>query len=341
MMEEPSEELSTTRNQWWPLLIFILYGASFVVVHLCFSADEKSNQPLKLNPAAWGSDHVGKPVPEFMTGGECLFCHRKEIGEQWPINRHQLTIRPADAKSPAFKAMAASLEGKELPQLVLGGKHSMRFLRQSKEYGKLDLQTFGWDARKHKLPGSGKPQWDAVKFGRDCAGCHTTGVDPKTHAFSALSIDCYACHGDATLNHTKDASLVLLSRKHKDPSRVIVSICAQCHIRTGKSRSTGLPYPNNFVPGDNLLRDFQIDFEDKKIAALNPVDRHILENVRGVVIKGDGATTCLSCHSVHQTSTDRHEHLPKTSSLCFTCHESKADKWLTKNYAVHSAVCGY
>ena len=46
---------------------------------------------------------------------------------------------------------------------------------------------------------------------------------------------------------------------------MVTSICAQCHVRTGKSRSTGLPYPNNFVAGDNLFRDFQVDFSDEAL----------------------------------------------------------------------------
>ena len=36
--------------------------------------------PEQLDPAAWGSDHVGKPVPEYVTGDECLFCHRDDVG---------------------------------------------------------------------------------------------------------------------------------------------------------------------------------------------------------------------------------------------------------------------
>src|SRR5689334_7839434 len=30
----------------------------------------------ELDPSAWGSDHVGKALPEFITSDECLFCHR-------------------------------------------------------------------------------------------------------------------------------------------------------------------------------------------------------------------------------------------------------------------------
>ena len=58
-------------------------------------------------------------------------------------------------------------------------------------------------------------------------------------------------------------------------------------MRTGKSRSSGLPYPNNFVAGDNLFRDFRVDLTEMAIQKLNPADRHVQENVRDVVLLGE------------------------------------------------------
>jgi hypothetical protein len=45
------------------------------------------------DPAAWGSTHAGQPVPDFVHGDECLFCHRNNIGPSWQKNAHGLTIR--------------------------------------------------------------------------------------------------------------------------------------------------------------------------------------------------------------------------------------------------------
>src|SRR5262245_22436321 len=64
-----------------------------------------SGPPQRLDPAAWGSDHVGKAVPEFVTGDECLFCHREKVGTAWGVNRHNLTIRPFEDNSPARAAL--------------------------------------------------------------------------------------------------------------------------------------------------------------------------------------------------------------------------------------------
>ena len=51
------------------------------------------SRPVTLDPAAWGSDHVGKPVPEYVDGNECLFCHRNDVGPAWSDNRHNRSVR--------------------------------------------------------------------------------------------------------------------------------------------------------------------------------------------------------------------------------------------------------
>src|SRR5438105_8418284 len=52
-----------------------------------------------LDPAAWGSDHIGQPLSNFTSGDECLFCHR-DVGPGWPTNRHGQTIRAVNTDSP-------------------------------------------------------------------------------------------------------------------------------------------------------------------------------------------------------------------------------------------------
>jgi hypothetical protein len=121
---------------------------------------------------------------------------------------------------------------------------------------------------------------------------------------------------------------------------VAISNCAQCHVRTGTARSTGRPYPTNFVAGDNLFRDFQVDLSPAAIAALDAGDAHVVANVRDVVVLGNEKVTCLSCHDVHKQSTRKHRVLPQTQS-CMVCHSEAGLKSERKPYAVHSRVCGY
>ena len=85
---------------------------------------------------------MGKPLPMYTESGECLFCHRNTVGATWGKNRHNRTIRDAEAGDPAMAALRADLATKELAeqvQLILGGPRAARFLRRAKEYGHADL----------------------------------------------------------------------------------------------------------------------------------------------------------------------------------------------------------
>lgn len=279
---------------------------------------------------------MGKPVPEYVTGDECLFCHR-DIGPSWQTNRHHLTIREAESAPDALRALTDLAKD---VQLVMGDSDRVRFLKRSAAYGKLDLLSVAYAPQGKKLMAMNKPRWDTKKFGDGCAGCHSTGVDSTKRTFSSVSLDCYACHGAVPLEHSKDTALAHLSKKRSDTPRVVISICASCHVRGGKSASTGLPYPNNFVAGDNLFRDFKVDFSPQRIARLNPADRHVLENVRDVVILGKEDMTCLSCHDVHMQSSNKHR-LVAQSRYCLICHNATGPKKNRKAYEVHSETCGY
>ncbi len=274
-----------------------------------------------LDPAAWGSSHAGKPVPEFIHGDECLFCHRNDIGSRWQKNAHGITIRQRkDAPSLAVPpALASQVE------YFLGGRNHVRYLKKD-GYGKLAIFTAAG-------------AWDRSRFADACAGCHATAVEAATRTFAYYGLDCYTCHGVVDLNHTRDTSLILLSKKNAAPARVVTSICAQCHLRGGKSRSTGLPYANNFVAGDNLFQDFQVDFSLADRAELNPGDLHVWRNVGDVVLRGSGLT-CLGCHSVHGSSSAKHRRV-LSGPICLDCHYEGKPRKEVRSYTVRSATCEY
>ena len=329
------------------------HGSRSIIVYLCNLclvagfASSVCGQQTALDPAAWGGNHVGKPIPEYVHGDECLFCHRNTIGVTWQKNAHGLAVRQGE-DAPELQTLAGKLP--ELSSVIneigyfLGSRHRVRFLKKS-GYGKFSIMNLqavlgGLDKGGVIEKGSGdSPSWDKEKFGRRCAGCHATAVDSSTNSFSAFGIDCYACHGVATLDHSKDTSLMWLSKKRRDDVRAITSICAQCHVRYGKSRSTGLPYANTFIAGDNLFQDFVVDFTKIDDETQNPGDRHVLRNVRDVAVRGDLSTFCLSCHDLHVSSTSRHSQA-RRGAICADCHGTKFTPQV-KPYEVHSPLCEY
>src|SRR4029453_11116109 len=131
---------------------------------LCVTAQ---SPPAKLDPATWGGNHVGKPIPEFVHGDECLFCHRNTIGATWQKNAHGLDVRQAE-DAPELQALARKLP--ELSSVVneigyfLGSRHRVRFLKKS-GYGKfslLNLQALLGSNAIDKRSGE-SPTWDSEK----------------------------------------------------------------------------------------------------------------------------------------------------------------------------------
>src|SRR5262245_7672474 len=301
-----------------------------------------------LDPKVWGADHSGKPLLEYVQGDECLFCHRNDIGPTWQKNTHGATVRHY-ADAPELKKMvdqqiSLTAVADEI-EYFLGSRHRIRFLKKE-GYGKFAVMNaqaiLGEPIPAVKFSGSQQPDlanWDKEKFANRCAGCTATAVDSSTRAFSQFGLDCYSCHGVVDLNHSNDISLILLSKKRRNDPKVITSICAQCHLREGKSRSTGLPYPDNFVAGDNLFRDFEADFTKADDQQLNAGDRHIWRNVRDVALYGDESITCLNCHQVHNNSSFKHRRVLRTP-LCSECHLGEGYKKV-KPYTVHSSLCEY
>lgn len=327
-----------------------------------------------LDPAAWGSDHVDTEPPEYITGEECLFCHRTDVGPMLLKDPHNQTIheiklvRELLPTDPPLSLKPAIDEA----GYILGYKKMIRFLKDSGKYNTLDLHGAAFrppakpeagaasgaafaaspesasapssanaPAPPHASASPAEAGWDGEKFGRDCVGCHATAVNKESRAYAALALDCYSCHGDVSLTHTSETQDIYLSRKREDPARVIASICGQCHLRGGKSRATGQPYPTQYIPGDNLFRDYEVDLSDAAIAKLAIPDRHIFENVRDMVVLDKTRVTCLTCHDLHRNTSKVHYGAP-ASPLCLTCHP--ADDPTRKkvfSYENHNAVCEY
>jgi predicted CXXCH cytochrome family protein len=87
-----------------------------------------------------------------------------------------------------------------------------------------------------------------------------------------------------------------------------------------------------------LFRDFRVDLTNAALERLNPADRHVQENVRDVVLLGQDRVTCLSCHDVHGSSSQKHQ-LLADSNICRNCHADGTNKLI--RYEVHSQICGY
>jgi len=335
---------STTAKLAFATALLFMVVSSLTLLSRAPESETTGEKPL--DPAAWGKDHVGKPVPEYVSGDECLFCHRNDIGPGWSKNRHSLTVRQREDAPELVKLLrdqkALAAVDPEITYFMGSASH-IRFLKKS-GYGKFALLSaradLGADGQVQKLVNAEKLTWDKDLFANRCAGCHTTAVNSSAKTFAAFGLDCYTCHGVVDLEHTKDTSLIWLSKKRRSDTQAITSICAQCHLRASKSRSTGLPYPNNFVAGDNLFKDFQVDFSRPDDESLNPGDRHIFRNVRDVALSGSEFPSCINCHEVHKHSSIKHRRALRTA-ICNDCHNAEGPIKGSKPYTTHSSLCEY
>lgn len=291
-----------------------------ILVTAAGAGDQQTSQP-KSSPADTDSaakatssgtrnDHVGRPLPDYMTGDQCLFCHRNVVGPTWEQEPHAWTIRPVGIP-PAITKLPADATH------VIGSPQHYRALKLI-GYGKFAI-----------LGDDGKT-WLPDVFATKCAGCHTTGVDPKSHAFSAFAFDCYACHGDLSTDHTTKPEIAWLGTKRPRQPKETVEICGSCHLRGGRSESTGLPYPNNFIAGDDLLADFKVDLKRDHDPTMNTADRHAYAYTRKVM--EGSAQTCLECHRVHGRPDLKHEY-------CIDCDVPPAGKQGTPKF--RSETCQY
>lgn len=337
---------NTRLNRRWAILGITL---AILTSPVFFSRRAGGQEPVARDPKAWGGNHVGQPVPEYIHGDECLFCHTYTIGTHWQNNAHGVAVRQLEGagklqdllKQPELRKTAGDID------YLMGSRSHIRFLKKE-GYGRFQLNS----AHAAVTPGaplvtwlaSDSGGWDKNKFGEKCAGCHSTGVDPKTRAFTSFGIDCYACHGYVNPEHSNNTALMILSKKRRNEAQVIESLCAQCHLRGGKSRSTGLPYPNGFIAGDNLFQDFEVDWKKADDMDLNPGDRHVYRNVRDVAVYGKEGVTCISCHQVHTDSpreeASRHMERPR-GPICFDCHTQETPIKAPKAFKVSSQVCEY
>src|SRR5262249_60662825 len=152
--------------------------------------DQAQNKPEQktVDPKAWGGNHVGKPIPEYVHGDECLFCHRNDIGPTWQKIAHGVTVRQREdapeltkmlESQPALADVAKQIE------YFLGSRHRVRFLKKE-GYGKfttLNAQAaLGETGQAAQLIDHEKLPWDTETFANRCAGRRTTADATLTTA---------------------------------------------------------------------------------------------------------------------------------------------------------------
>ena len=138
-----------------------------------------------------------------------------------------------------------------------------------------------------RLETTDKPHWDTETFATACAGCHTTAVDPETHAFATVSLDCFTCHGDAPGRARQRPQADAAGQGPQGfAGRGHLDLRARATFASAsRSRAACRIRPTSW-PATICSRTFRSTSARPTIPKLNPADRHVLENVRDVVLFG-------------------------------------------------------
>ena len=78
-----------------------------VIASIMLVAVVDASTPLRAADSKESNHHIGKALPDYVTGDECLFCHRRDIASGWKVNAHQLTLRPLFAAPNVEEAVEA------------------------------------------------------------------------------------------------------------------------------------------------------------------------------------------------------------------------------------------
>jgi cytochrome c553 len=240
------------------------------------------------------AERKAQAIANYPTGDSCLFCHRNDIGSTWLDNSHAWTVRPV-GEPPAVSPVPA-----DATHVI--GKDRFRPLQQN-GYGKFALHTLSGAA------------WQTDVFEKQCAGCHTTAVNPQTGEFSSIGLDCYSCHGNVPEDHATKKGTALLSRTRPNADKEVIAICGSCHLRGGRSKTSGRPYPHAYVAGEDLFKDFEVDLKRDIKAQIDSSDSHVYLKTRAVM-QGGSDKSCVDCHRVHGPPEPRKNDGKHFSEVC-------------------------
>ncbi len=288
--------------------------------------------------------HPKSGAATYVTSSACMDCHQEE-GHSWVRTLHPKMFRPVTSDADILGDFTSSdpllTFSRDAVQYVVGNRWEQVYVTMTDgEYHPLPAR---WFIKQQKWVPYKVDSWQTFNMSKNCNGCHTTGFDPATFAFSEFGIGCESCHGPGSRHvahnrkrtswrckicHLRPAGTV---NKQKDIILSVSStVCGQCHNR-GKNKpfsSQDTPvfnFPVQYVPGEDLAKSFtpltpEKDKENKYwwgngIAKKRHQEfadwgksnhAKALTNLRRnhTLMMGDLDESCLQCHSTDYLMAD-------------------------------------
>jgi predicted CXXCH cytochrome family protein len=254
----------------------------------------------------------------------CMMCHKAT----------HPTIVKGFQKSAHFKAMQNAADEnaivgdfstntafkKDQVAFVLGsGRTEQAYLD-----AKFQVLPATWDVKSKTW----KPA-QAVDGSTQCIGCHVTGYNADTKAYTNLGVGCESCHGPGSEHVASPKTVTPVKPKNLTPA-LSAMICGSCHS-VGKDPTGKYAFPVGYRPGDDLTKFF-VDAKPTMPGRNQQysdwiTSKHAKANV-----------TCETCHNPHNedlnaddTSKYPHQLRKPINDQCLGCHAAKV-----KDLATHA-----
>lgn len=286
----------------------------------------------------------GGPVADYEGAEDCASCHR-DLTQNHTSSRHALALRKVGADPSVIQAdfaagetertvtfpnetAARPFKASDVAFIIGSGRYVERYVYQI-ERNKYAIFPAEWNVAEKKWQpykaGQAWPTDPTYDFVANCAGCHTTDLNPTRGRWGDDGVQCEACHGPGSIH--KD----LATDAGRDPNadqlkaiRASISLtpdaqtCGQCHS-VGTDPETKQPYTVRFRPGGTLTDVFTLvapDNTDHWWASghgksanmqynewLQSAHSKSLDSLKGSTYPAE--TACLSCHSADFTFTQK------------------------------------
>jgi hypothetical protein len=207
-----------------------------------------------------GMPNSARPIDasKYSSSESCKECH-PEIYRQWQMTSHARMLRNAK-KDPS--AVLADNFGEDIPftkddiEFTIGSHWIQKYLTRIDD--ELYILPKFWNI----VDGDWEPysiwNWRSRPYSHHCNYCHSVGYDTSTKTYVEESIGCEACHGPGKAHAESEESedIVNPAKLTKDRGDMI---CESCHTDGKDRKAKTYPFPDGFIPGEDLS-DYYTDF---------------------------------------------------------------------------------
>ncbi|MFQ6092145.1 MAG: ethylbenzene dehydrogenase-related protein, partial [bacterium] len=302
--------------------------------------------------------------PDYVGSSSCALCHSSTHSD-WEQTLHHIMLQDTsgiltqeatgvsvfDPRAPGYDTYVEGVFPSTPPiddvSYTIGSHWKQRYLKEmgGDEFAILPAQ---WVVKTQEWGAYHAADWDAEgrRWGKKCAGCHTTGYTPSgvntpAGTFNEMGVGCETCHGPGS-DHTDSMDPADIVNPEELAFDRANEVCGQCHYRGSSSAGYyGFAWnetdDSRFLPGE-VLADHITESPGLWPDGMTSTKHHQqwLDWKNSEHSRHD--VGCISCHDPHAETEYGHQLKLDNddNSLCTSCHGDLADPAAATAHSGHS-----